>query len=129
MRVANDDLVLRPGMTATAVITTRKVENATLIPSVALRFAPPQATTGMDDEGNSGKPSLISSILPRPPGRDRKTNASKPSGPPTVYVLEGERLRPVQETTGLSDGIRTEITGGSLEPGMNLVTSMKTGRQ
>lgn len=129
MRVANDDLLLRPGMTATAVITTRKVENALLIANAALGFAPPQKTAGANEGGNGGKRSLISSILPGPPGRDRKTNASRPSGPPTVYVLEGERLRPVQVTTGLSDGIRTEVTGGSIEPGMSLVTAIRRGRE
>jgi len=129
MRVANDDLSLRPGMTATAIITTRKAENATLIASSALRFAPPQESAEVDEEGNGGKRSLISSILPHPPGRDRKTNVSKPSRPPTVYVLDGARLRPVQVTTGLSDGSRTEVISGPLEPGMNLVTAMKAGRK
>ena len=34
-------LSLRPGMTATADITVKKVENAVLVPSAALRFTPP----------------------------------------------------------------------------------------
>lgn len=129
LRVGNDDLSLRPGMTATAVITTRKVENAVLIPNGALRFAPPLESTGEAKEGNGGKRSLIRSILPGPPGRDKKTNASRPSGPPTVQVLEGTQLRAVQVTTGLSDGILTEVTDGSVEPGMNLVTAIETGRK
>jgi len=41
LKVNNSDLSLRPGMTATADITVNKVENAILIPSVALRFTPP----------------------------------------------------------------------------------------
>lgn len=129
LNVGNDDLSLRPGMTATAVITTRKVENAVLVPNGALRFAPPQESAGLAEEGNGGKRSLLRSILPGPPSRGRKVNASRPSGPPAVHVLEGAQLRSVQVTTGLSDGIRTEVTGGPVEPGMNLVTAMKTGRK
>ncbi len=129
LKVGNDDMSLRPGMTATAVITTRKVENAVLIPNAALRFAPPQESTGVAEAGNGGKRSLISSILPGPPSQDKKTNASSPSGPPTVHVLAGKQLDPVQVTTGLSDGIQTEVTGGLIEPGMNLVTAMKAGRK
>ena len=41
LKVNNSDLSLRPGMTATADITVKKVENAILIPSAALRFTPP----------------------------------------------------------------------------------------
>ncbi len=36
----NADLSLRPGMTATAVITVKRVENCLLVPNAALRFAP-----------------------------------------------------------------------------------------
>ena len=48
LKVDNPDLSLRPGMTATADITVKKVENAILIPSAALRFTPP-VRTGNED--------------------------------------------------------------------------------
>jgi HlyD family secretion protein len=41
LKVDNSDLLLRPGMTATADITVKKVEGAVLVPSAALRFTPP----------------------------------------------------------------------------------------
>jgi HlyD family secretion protein len=129
LKVSNDDLSLRPGMTATAAITTRKAENALLVPTAALRFEPPQESAGVPEENTSGKRSLISSILPGPPSQNRKANATRVSGPPTVHVLEGGRLRSAQVTTGLSDGIQTQVTAGSIEPGMNLVTTMKAGRK
>ncbi len=47
LEVANDDLLLRPGMTATAAIVTHTEENALLVPNEALRFRPDSgATTG-----------------------------------------------------------------------------------
>jgi HlyD family secretion protein len=77
LKVNNDSLELRPGMTATAVITTRKLENALLVPSAALRFAPPQATAAAEGEKSGG--SLINSILPHPPHRDHEKKTKSPS--------------------------------------------------
>ena len=41
LKVDNTDLCLRPGMTATADITVKKVQDAVLVPGAALRFTPP----------------------------------------------------------------------------------------
>src|SRR5690606_27207126 len=43
LTVDNDDLLLRPGMTATADIVVESVEDALLVPNAALRYAPPSA--------------------------------------------------------------------------------------
>ncbi len=126
MRVGNEDLLLRPGMTATAVITTRKAEHALLIPNTALLFEPPHEASDEDGEVKGKKQSLLSSLLPRPPSREKKVTAAKPIRSPTVQVIEDGHLRPVQITTGLSDGTRSEVTGGSLEEGMTLATAIHT---
>ena len=70
-------------MTATADITVKKVENAILIPSAALRFTPP-VTGGEKDKSST---SLVGSLLPRPPrpGTEtargyRQTRSSSASG-------------------------------------------------
>ena len=51
--VDNRDLALRPGMTATADIVTRKVKDALLMPSAALRFVPPAQDSGKKVLGRS----------------------------------------------------------------------------
>ncbi len=61
LKVNNSDLSLRPGMTATAEITVKKVENAILVPSTALRFTPPVQEEKKPSAG------LVGSLLPRPP--------------------------------------------------------------
>jgi HlyD family secretion protein len=43
MDVANADLSLRPGMTATSTITAVERQNVLLVPNTALRFAPAEA--------------------------------------------------------------------------------------
>lgn len=131
LNVSNDDLSLRPGMTATATITTSKVIAALLAPNTALRFEPPRVETpAASGQNNGGKRSLISSIMPRPPQRNRNINSGERSArPPTVYLLEGSEIRPVLVTTGLSDGINTQITSDELTVGAPLVVARKVGRK
>ena len=62
LKVNNSDLSLRPGMTATADITVKKVDDAILVPSSALRFTPP-----VQQKANSAT-GLVGALLPHPPG-------------------------------------------------------------
>ena len=62
LNVNNDDLSLRPGMTATAEIVTTERENVLLVPNAALRFTPPQPAEAQSSGGG-----LVASLLPRPP--------------------------------------------------------------
>ncbi|MDR1708401.1 MAG: efflux RND transporter periplasmic adaptor subunit, partial [Candidatus Accumulibacter sp.] len=66
LSVQNDDLALRPGMTATARIVTAQRENALLAPNAALRFTPPD-TAGAKDSGG-----IIARLFPRPPRPQKK---------------------------------------------------------
>ncbi len=117
--VNNSDLSLRPGMTATAEILVKEVQDALLVPNQALRFTP-ETTAGHEDESSG---SLISRLIPRPP---RPTSKKKPAVPSdgweaAVWVLEDGRLRRIPVTPGETDGTRTVIQEGELEPGMLVV--------
>lgn len=129
LKVNNDDLTLRPGMTATAVITTKKLENVLLVPNAALRFEPPQAQA--EDAGQKGGGGgLVSSLLPHPPRSEtRASEATSTNKAQRVYVLRGGALCAVPVLAGMTDGIHTEVTGDGLEPGMSAVTEMTTGKQ
>ncbi len=116
LSVANDDLSLRPGMTATAEITAVKRTGVLLVPNAALRFTPPVTTT-------SAKPSLVSSLLPRPPGPSRTAGASNGrNGTPKVWVLRDGQPAAVAVRTGPSDGRLTEVDGDGLQAGMAVIT-------
>ena len=124
LQVDNSDLSLRPGMTATAVITVKKIENALLVPNAALRFVPPEAP----QETASGGGSLMSSLLPHPPRRDsnahEETNGKGKDQ--KVWTLRDGQLTAIAVTKGTSDGLMTEVTGGELEAGTELVTDTET---
>lgn len=123
----NADLSLRPGMTATAVATVQKVENCVVVPNTALRFSPPagQASASTSSGGLLGK------ILPGPPPMPAKTpaDANGDARQPRVWTLRDGQLVAIPVTVGATDGIRTEIKGGGVEPGMALVVDMSSGNK
>jgi HlyD family secretion protein len=118
LTVDNDDLSLRPGMTATAEITTVRRTGALLVPNAALRFSPPALTEAAPRGGG-----IVSSLLPRPPGSPaRPTNGSKgKSVAKGVWTLADGRPVAVPVTVGPSDGRLTEITAGELRVGMKVI--------
>ena len=124
LKVDNSSLVLRPGMTATAVITVTKRENALLVPNAALRYAPD--TSESAGRGNSG--GLVGMLLPRPPGmNDRKSDeVDSKSTEQRVWVLRNGKPTAITIRQGLSDGLLTEVLDGPVEVGMELVTEELT---
>ena len=120
LKVDNSSLALRLGMTATAVITVNRRENALLVSNAALRFAPTvKETTGRTNSGG-----LVGMLLPRPPGAGQKPTVETESKgkEQRVWTLRGGQLAPLSITKGASDGVQTEIVSGQVEPGMELVT-------
>ncbi|MEW6367122.1 MAG: efflux RND transporter periplasmic adaptor subunit [Acidobacteriota bacterium] len=117
LTVNNDDLSLRPGMTATAEITTVRRSGVLLVPNASLRFTPPEEAAGRSKRSGS----LVSNLLPRPPGAVSKP-ANDKSGAQKVWVLRDGQPVAVPVTVGCTDGRLTEITGGELRPGMMTIT-------
>jgi HlyD family secretion protein len=123
LKVNNSDLSLRPGMTATADITVKKVGNAVLIPQAALRYTPPVPEK---EEKPSG--GLMTSLLPRPPRPTAKTGQKENSSQKqTVYILKEGRPSPISITIGSTDGTMTEVTAGEIKPGMQLIIDQVKG--
>ncbi len=121
--VDNADLLLRPGMTATADITVETIENALLVPNAALRFSPPEVAQSQRGGG------LVSMLLPRRPFRGRPGGAGAQKTGPRVWTLANGRPVPVHIKTGSSDGTHTVVTSGDLEPGQELLVDVVSGQQ
>jgi HlyD family secretion protein len=125
LSVANADLQLRPGMTATAEIITKSKPNVLLVPNAALRFKP---SDGQQASGGGGNGGIAGALVPRRPrrggggGAEKAATTTRGSGQ-TVYVLDAEgKPQPVQVTIGDTNGTVTEITGGDLKPGAKVIT-------
>ncbi len=96
--VANPDLKLFPGMTATVRIVVERRENALLLPNAALRFQPGAGAAGTSAGGAAAGP-----------------------GVRTVYVPDGKRAMAVAVRTGASDARFTAIEEGALREGQHVI--------
>jgi HlyD family secretion protein len=99
IEVFNEDLVLRPGMTANVTFQVAKAENVVRLPNAALRFdpTPPDPTAS-----------------PNKPRKKRRV--------PTIYVLEDNQPKPKEVKIGLSDGAFTQLVGGDVAEGAKVIT-------
>jgi HlyD family secretion protein len=118
LNVDNSDLSLRPGMTATADITTLVREQALLVPNAALRWAPPAP--------DQKKPGGLGGLIPKPPdGGSARSAAGSPlkGSRQLVWVLGADgKPQAVEVTVGPSDGRLTQISGGALQAGQAVIT-------
>jgi HlyD family secretion protein len=123
LAVNNDDLSLRPGMTATADIIAASKENVLLVPSAALRFTPPTLAKAASPPKSGG---LVSSLLPRMGGGQSQPppKAGSKDGPQQIWILRDGRPVAVEVTVGASDGLLTEVLNGSIEPGTPVITEI-----
>ncbi len=99
IKVTNDDLELRPGMTANVTVTYAERDGVVAVPNTALRFHPPDVTPAAKHTGGGGK------------------HAQKEDDTRTVYVMHGETPAAVEIHAGLSDGAMTEVVSGDLHEG------------
>jgi HlyD family secretion protein len=118
--VDNSELLLRPGMTATAEIMINKLEDVRKINNAALRYTPSE-----NDRitYSRQKPGLFERIFAGPPGSKREEEEEKQQDKKKkeVWVLRDNVLVPVKITTGVTDGIMTEVTGEDIKPGDKVV--------
>lgn len=95
----NDDLKLKPGLTANVVIFTMEAKDVLAVPSKALRFTPREAMLNSDETITD-------------------TDAKE-----KVWVKEGSNLKAVAVETGMTNGTLTQITKG-LKPGTHVLTEV-----
>jgi len=134
--VANDDLKLKPGMTATVSVVTDRRKDVMAVPNAALRFRPEgvgpggqrtvagqsQNAGGARERGAGGQSGQGSGGQ----WRERRGDDDAVAAPVkrTVYVLVDGQPVPREVNTGITDGRVTEITGGDLKDGDNVIVSI-----
>jgi HlyD family secretion protein len=109
--VDNKDGVLLPGMTAQVAIMTNKKDDVVRIPSAALRFRPPEATTPAS--GNGGSDKAADKNGGAKSGNNRGARA--PAAPKVYFVGPNGELQPKDIKIGISDGRFTEVIDGLAE--------------
>lgn len=110
LEVDNSELLLRPGMTATAEIVTTNIEDALLVPNLALRFTP----EGVDVPGAPPKADEqrgpLNALMPRlrmgRPGGNQQGGARRLG---RVWILENDKPAFVVFRPGATDGRMTQV--------------------
>ncbi len=97
IRVNNDDLALKPGMTATVLIDVDRREDAWQVPHAALRFVPDWPQERLD-----------------------KLRADVKDAEGIIWRAEGEGLAPMTVTTGIVGEKLTQIEGADLNPDIKI---------
>lgn len=106
INTSNDDMKLKPGMTATVTIYTQEAKNVLLLPSTALKFSP--------------DPNQVA-----PPYTLQSANSIKPNeGEAIVWILKGQQITPRVVKTGMSNNTHTEIKSG-LNENEQVVTALE----
>lgn len=113
--VNNDDLKLKPGMTANVSIVIARREGVLKVSNASFRFRP------QDDSSSKNTSAASAPAAGRSKRGERKSQKEDESAPieRTVYLLRGEgagaRPEPVKIKSGISDGIFSEIIEGLKE--------------
>jgi len=116
LSVNNNDLLLRPGMTATADITVNKLDNVLLVPNAALRFTPPAPDTSGKKSGG-----LVRQLMPHRPRHDRPATDTLKRGEQRVWILRDKIPVAVPIEVGATDGRVSEVLSNNLEPGQTVL--------
>ncbi len=125
LEVDNDELLLRPGMTATVSVITKHAKDVLTVPSSAFRYRPAVARQG-------GGFSMFSMFTGRgrgrPGGEGLQGRQQKPAdGARMLYVLKDGRPQPVAVKVGATDGDRTEVLSGLSEGDLVITASQQRG--
>jgi HlyD family secretion protein len=114
--VSNEDLKLKPGMTANVSVIVAQRENVLKLPNAALRFRPPESARadtaiGSPEQRRRGRPGRGAESgggggKGREPGSPMQRN---------VYMLQNGQPQPTPVKLGISDGVSTEVIEGLKE--------------
>ncbi len=131
LSVDNQEMLLKPGMTASVEIVTEKLTDVLLAPNKALRFSPPKGGGGFRFRGppvpflGRGKKG---DKAQKPPNPMRKIGKLK-GNQGVLWTIDPDNpgaLRPVKVDKLASDGIRTAVRSEDLEAGTEVVVSQQT---
>ena len=124
LEVANDELLLRPGMTATVSVVTREARDVLAVPSAAFRYkpAPVARNNGWNITGM-----LTGRMGPRRSGNRQAQTVAPTDGSRTLYVLENGQPKAVNVRIGSTNGELTEVLSGVSEGDRIITASQQRG--
>jgi HlyD family secretion protein len=116
----NSDGKLLPYLTANVQFEVTQHKDVLIVPNAALRWTPTLLQMAPDVRQQRGSPVGGGASTSRPAGGGRR-NAEGGRPPKTVWIQDGDYVRPIVVEAGLSDNANTEIQGDKLSAGMDVV--------
>jgi len=139
IKVNNDELLLKPGMTANINIITDHKSDILKVPNAAFRFKPPEnirqqwlqmaqkSENFIQKTNKSGQPNVAQRRIQNITGI--KPPEFKQAPVSTLWILSnGKKLRPVRVKTGITDGLFTEVESEDISEGTEVVTGINTAK-
>jgi HlyD family secretion protein len=132
LAVDNKELLLRPGMTATASIVTSDRADVLMVPDAALRYSPPAPPR----DKPSSSPFMPMTpprgvVAQRRPGGGSgagRGEAASNAARGVLWLLENGVPKRVMVETGGSDGQNTEIKSGPIKAGSVVITDQEQSK-
>ena len=124
--VDNDDLKLRPGMTANVSILTDRRDGVLKLPSAALRFNPlafMQAGNG-DAKSRTNGNGTSSRAAAANAGRGAAARHED-----RIWVMKNSRPAPIPVHVGITDGQATEVSGEGLAEGLQVLVGVEEAKK
>ncbi len=127
----NPELKLFPYMTATVSFEEKPRKDVLMVPNAALQWAPEDRWIAAE-VSRAGKPAT-----PTEPTATPQRSVEATGAPPAteaakkgrVWVVEGDKVRPLEVVVGITDDVYTEISGPGVKEGLKVVIGESKGRK
>jgi HlyD family secretion protein len=126
---------LLPYLTADAKFEVTRRDNVLMVPTYALSWEPAPERIAPEFRGaakgpgrragggGGGAPGSGGGAVAGEPAAAAPRAKGEQSASGTVWVRDGQFVRPIRVRTGLSDGAMTEVSGGEIKEGMEVVVA------
>ena len=114
----NSDGKLLPYLTTNLQFEVGRRQNVLLVPNGSLRWSPRDGRKAFE---SGAAPETAAGAAGNEEGHITRIGASASRG--TVWVAQGDTVRPIEVHVGLTDGVWTEVSGKGLTEGLRVVTA------
>jgi HlyD family secretion protein len=113
----NSDGLLLPYLTANAQFLSAERHNVLLVPNGALRWKPQSELIAPEFRDATAAQKMAA--------RGPASDSAQPERKGTLWVEDGEFVKPIEVTLGLSDGIETEVEGGGISEAQPVILGLQ----
>lgn len=141
VEVENPKMKLRPGMTATVSVIVGEADDTLLVPNSALRFTLQLSQKELKkifedwykerEEGSLIMQTGLRSAERTSSGlQEAQIESAGQKNDALVWAVdENEKLKPIPIKTGVTDNSYTEVAGGNLKEGQEVITGIMSGKE